>query len=300
MNRNDNKLNNWIITGLIDAEGSFGVNICEDSTRTLGYNIYISLEMGLNYKDKPLLDNIQKSLGVGYVYYNSHDKTYKWKVSNINEISDIIIPHFRKYYLLTQKRADFELFAKIVEIMLCKEHLTVKGLQDIVNLKSSLNLGLNDTLKKSFPDTKAIPRPLVSFDGIPDPNWLLGFAEGEGCFFFSIYESSKSKLGLAVQLVFKLTQHSRDVELLKGIADFLKCGRVENRREEACDFTVNSVKSFENIIIPFFLKYPLQGSKLKNFEYFNKVFDIMKVKGHLTSEGLIKIKEIKAGMNTNR
>ena len=62
----------------------------------------------------------------------------------------------------------------------------------------------------------------------------------------------KSKLGLAVQLVFKLTQHSRDVELLKGIADFPKCGRVENRREEACDFTVNSLKSFEDIIIPFF------------------------------------------------
>jgi hypothetical protein len=127
----------------------------------------------------------------------------------------------------------------------------------------------------------------------------LGFAKGEGCFFVSIYESPKSKLGLAVQLVFKLTQHSCDIELLKDIADFFKCGRVENRREEACDFTVNSVKSFEDIIIPFFLKYPLQGSKLKNFKDFNKVFDIMNVKGHLTSEGLIKIKEIKAGMNTN-
>lgn len=187
MNRNDNILNNWIITGLIDAEGSFGVNILEDSTHTLGYNTYISLEMGLNYKDKPLLDNLQRSLGVGYVYYNPHDKTYKWKVSNINEISEIIITHFRKYYLLTQKRADFELFAKIVEIMLRKEHFTVKGLQDIVNLKASLNLGLNDTLKKYFTDTKAIQRPLVSFDGIPDPNWLLGFAEGEGCLFVSIY-----------------------------------------------------------------------------------------------------------------
>lgn len=48
MMNNDNKLNNWIITGLIDAKGSFGVNICEDSTHTLGYNTYISLEMVLN------------------------------------------------------------------------------------------------------------------------------------------------------------------------------------------------------------------------------------------------------------
>lgn len=63
------------------------------------------------------------------------------KVSNINEISEIIIPHFRKYYLLTQKRADFELFEKIIRIMLRKEYFTVKVLQDIINLKALINLG---------------------------------------------------------------------------------------------------------------------------------------------------------------
>jgi hypothetical protein len=202
--------------------------------------------------------------------------------------------------LLTQKRADFYLFVEIIKIIKRKEHLTPEGLQKIVNLKASLNLGLSDKLKTSFPNTVPVQRPKVSFNGIPDPNWLSGFAEGEACFFISIYRSPKSKLSLAIQLVFKLTQHSRDVDLLNGIKDFFGCGRVENRKEEACDFTVTSFKAIEEKIIPFFINYPLKGSKALNFEDFNKVVEIMKAKGHLTEEGLIKIKNIKVGMNTGR
>ncbi len=290
LSKYENKLDNWFITGFIDAEGSFGVNVLKDNTRKLGYIITVYFEIGLNYKDKFLLDNLRSTLDAGNIYYNSHDKTYKWKVSDINLINNVIIPHFRKYYLLTKKRADFGLFANIVDIILRKQHLTPKGLQDIVNLKASLNLGLSDNLKAYFPNTTAIPRPIFSISGIPDPNWLLGFAEGEACFYVSIYISFKSRLGFAVQLVFKLTQHNRDTDLLICIANFFHCGRIEKRKGEACDFVVNSLKSFDDIIIPFFLKYPLQGSKLNNFEDFKKVFYIMKAKGHLTTQGLTKIK----------
>jgi len=299
MNKKYN-LNNWTITGLMDAEGSFGVNLLKDDTRKLGYIISVYLELSLNYKDKFLLESIKEKFGLGNIYHNSSDNTYKWKVSDVNKISDIIIPYFTKYYLLTQKRADFYLFVEIIKIIKRKEHLTPEGLQKIINLKASLNLGLSDNLKTFFSNTVPVKRPKVSFNGIPDPNWLSGFAEGEACFFISIYRSPKSKLGLAIQLVFKLTQHSRDVDLLNGIKDFFGCGRVENRKEEACDFTVTSFKAIEGKIIPFFINYPLMGSKALNFEDFNKVVEIMKAKGHLTEEGLIKIKNIKVGMNTGR
>jgi LAGLIDADG DNA endonuclease family protein len=294
------KIHPWTLTGLIDAEGSLGVSIVKDTTRKSNYVITLFLEIGLNVKDKTLLERIQTTLGVGNIYYISNDNTYKWKVSNINQLSNVIIPHLTIYPLLTQKRADFELFVKIIEIIKRKEHISFNGLQEIVNLKASLNLGLTDSLKSSFPNTVAVPRPKVIFKGIPDPNWLMGFAEGEAYFFTSIYKSLKSKLGLAVQLVFKITQHSRDIELLKGIEKFFACGRVEKRSTDACDFTVNSLKDFDNKIVPFFLKYPLQGSKLENFKDFNKIVQIMKVKGHLKREGLETIKSIKVGMNTGR
>jgi hypothetical protein len=96
--------------------------------------------------------------------------------------------------------------------------------------------------------------------------------------------------------VFKITQHSRDVDLIKGIVDFFHCGRVEYRKQEACDFTVTSFKAIEENIIPFFLKYPLLGFKSLNFLDFKKVVEIMKNKEHLTEEGLKKIKKIKASL----
>ena len=300
INANMKNMELWTITGLIDAEGSFIVNITKDETRKLGYVVSVSMEMGMNYKDKKLLDNIRSTLKVGNIYYNQHDYTYKWKVSNVDDLSNVIIPHLQTHYLLSQKRTDFEIFTKIIEIIKLKNHLTAHGLQEVVNLKASLNLGLSDKLKISFPKTVVSPRTTVVFEAIPDPNWLCGFAEGEACFYVSVYKSAKSKLGLAVQLVFKITQHSRDKQLLKGIANFFNCGRVENRSLEACDFTITSLKLIEEKIIPFFEMCPLRGHKLLDFEDFNRVVKIMKTKHHLTSEGMKMVMSIKAGMNTKR
>lgn len=44
------------------------------------------------------------------------------------------------------------------------KHLTEEGLQEIINNKASLNLGLSDRLKVAFPNTTPVPRPL--FDNL--------------------------------------------------------------------------------------------------------------------------------------
>lgn len=46
-------------------------------------------------------------MGVGKIYYRSCDKTFRWKVSNVNDIYNVIIPHLTTYPLVTQKKADF-------------------------------------------------------------------------------------------------------------------------------------------------------------------------------------------------
>lgn len=78
--------------------------------------------------------------------------------------------------------------------------MTPDGLQKIINLKASLNTGNSGELKALFPHTIPVARPLVKYTGIPDPHWLAGFTEADGCFFVSPYASPKSKLGMAVQL----------------------------------------------------------------------------------------------------
>ena len=58
----------------------------------------------------------------------------------------------------------------------------------IVNLRASMNNGLSDMLKAAFPETKPVPRLDIEFQGIPNPNWVSGFVEGEGCFLIRVQE----------------------------------------------------------------------------------------------------------------
>jgi hypothetical protein len=66
------------------------------------------------------------------------------------------------------------------------------------------------------------------------------------------------------------------------------------------EFEVTKFKEITNIIIPFFSKYPLHGDKVKDFNDFKKVAELMKNKAHLTQEGIEEIKNIKSGMNRGR
>lgn len=74
-----------------------------------------------------------------------------------------------------------------------KEHLTIEGIQKIVNLRASINLGGSESLKEAFPNTVPVERPVIEDIAIDDPYWLAGFASGEACFSVNIYKS-KTKL----------------------------------------------------------------------------------------------------------
>lgn len=59
---------------------------------------------------------------------------------------------------------------------------------------------------------------------------------------------------------------------------------------------VTKLEDIINIIIPFFDKYKIVGSKGEDFEYFKQVSILMKNKAHLTSKGLDEIRLIKKCM----
>lgn len=71
----------------------------------------------------------------------------EYRVNTLNDIVNIIIPHFDKYPLKTKKYADYLLFKKVILLMLNNEHKSIQGIQKIVNIKASLNTGLTKNLK---------------------------------------------------------------------------------------------------------------------------------------------------------
>ena len=128
--------------------------------------------------------------------------------------------------LQSQKAADFILFTRIVKLIKNKMHLTEEGLLQIINLRASINLGLSNLKNSKFPNYKPVARPVNNTTKIPDPNWIAGFVTAEGCFFLSLFKSNRTKIGYAIQLMFKLTQNKRDKEILELVAKFMNCGAV--------------------------------------------------------------------------
>lgn len=97
-----------------------------------------------------------------------------------------------------------------------------------------------------------------------NPNWIVGFVDGDGHFGFS--KDFKT-------FYFVISQNQRSVNVLYAIKSFFQCGSVHKAGKNMREYKVSSKKHLENIIIPFFQKWPLQTSKRKSFEIFVQKFN---------------------------
>ena len=76
---------------------------------------------------------------------------------------------------------------------------------------------------------------------------------------------SQTKVGHRVLLVFDLTQHSRDSDLLNKLNIYLECGYV-NKNRDTYVLRVRKFQDIEDKIIPFFKKYSIRGIKSRDFK----------------------------------
>lgn len=282
------------VTGFVDGEGSFSILVLKRATYKTGWNIIPVFTINLNSRDTALLEKIQSFFGgIGNITIRDKDNTAYFTVKSIKDIINVIIPHFEKYPLLTEKQADFELFKEIVIIMHNKQHLDSKGLDKIISLKSSLNKGLTPLLKTHFPNVCPVERPVRNnFFKNVNPYWVTGFVEAEGCFFINVIKSNAYKTGYQVKLDFSIVQHSRDIILMGGFVNYFNSGAVYKNTDHVT-YLASKFSDIQEKFMPFFQKYPLQGYKSSDYEKFCKVGFLMKKKLHLTQEGIEEIIKIK-------
>lgn len=216
-------LDPWFITGLFDAEGSFVVTILKNPRYKTGWNVQARIQMKMHEKDRDLILQIQEYFGgIGYISNPNKNSTVEFRVSTMKDITNVIIPHFDKYPLLTKKYTDYMCFKDIVKLMLEKEHNSLEGIQKIVNIKSSMNKGLSNELKEFFLETIPVKREEIKNNYVVSEakEWMAGFATGESNFFIAV-QNSKTKSGIAISLRFSIAQDVRDLPLLESFVDFV-------------------------------------------------------------------------------
>jgi hypothetical protein len=133
-------LNPHYVVGFVDGEGCFSITLNKNGNRLPEARLIFEIE--LREDDLPILEKIKETLGCGNIYHLEYARYAKWrphykyKVSNFHDISEKVIPFFKRYPLQAKKSESFDKFCLVAEIIEQKEHLTVEGIEKIRNLKT--------------------------------------------------------------------------------------------------------------------------------------------------------------------
>ena len=191
--RVSSNLDPWFITGFCDGESCFYVGVPKSNKSKIGFNVELIFTLALHEKDRDILEQIKNYFGVGYI--TQHGKnTLQYRVKSIKDLN-LIVEHFEKYPLITQKLGDFILFKQAWTLVTAKEHLNLEGLRKIVSIRAVLNKGINEDLKEAFSNLDLMERPKVEGKTVPHPQWFAGFVSAESCFLVNIKKSASNNSG---------------------------------------------------------------------------------------------------------
>ncbi|MBI2131064.1 LAGLIDADG family homing endonuclease [Candidatus Woesearchaeota archaeon] len=129
-----------------------------------------------------------------------------------------------------------------------------------------------------------------------DPNWITGFADGEGCFYVGINQHKVTKRW---QLLpeFRIVQHKRDEQTLHKIQNYFGFGIVTVNHGDRKEFRVRGLDNL-NRIVEFFGKHKFQTrSKQRSFEVFSDIIKMVNNKEHLSDEGRLRIAHLISTVN---
>ena len=104
-------LNPYFFSGFADAESCFSTTIDTNDKLKTGYRVKSSFVIKLNHRDISLISQLKEFFsGVGTISIDNKANAVKYSVDSLKDLTTIVIPHFKKYPLITQKLADFILF----------------------------------------------------------------------------------------------------------------------------------------------------------------------------------------------
>ncbi len=140
----------------------------------------------------------------------------------------------------------------------------------------------------------------ASSDLVLEPNWIVGFVDGEGCFSVSIHRSSMMLRhgGWQLQPAFHVYQHQDHREVLEALIPVFGCGRIRPKgpKSSVSAFVVESLRELESAVVPFFEEHPLIV-KRDDFSAYAAIVRSMRRKEHLTRSGFERLVRSAYGMN---
>ena len=111
--------------------------------------------------------------------------------------------------------------------------------------------------------------------------YLLGLADGEGCFTISIKKQASARFGWVLDPIFHVTQHRKNRAVLDLFRRELRCGRVMEKygQPDTLQYYVQNRREIREKILPFFHRYkPIV--KAEEFRKFAEIVEALERGDH--------------------
>ena len=149
------------ISGYVDGEGCFCVSFQPSGRHRFGWEVRPSFSVSQNADRAEVLYLLKKHWKCGSIRPDRSDHTLKYEVRKLEDLINVVIPHFKESPLLSSKQQDVELFTKVCELMHRKQHLKRDGLSRIIRIA----MKMNPTGKRKYSESEIL-NSLYSGEGI--------------------------------------------------------------------------------------------------------------------------------------
>ncbi len=173
----------------------------------------------------------------------------------------------------------------------------IRAKSKLMQLRCTL-MGFERNYQIKIPSKQLQYFSTLNSDNRLNPWFVTGLADSEGTFTIVIDKNHRRTLGWRVQAKFQIGLHKQDLALLLQVQQFFGGIGSIGFSGNMVFYSVSKVKDLTNTIIPHFLNYSLLTQKAADLLLFKTVADLIINKAHLTNDGLIRIINIKASMNT--
>jgi len=133
----------WAV-GFVDGEGCFSISVVRNPGCRLGWQVQHEFSVTQAASSRPALELLIEVFGCGRIveqarHDNHREPLCRFSVKRRLDLVERVVPFFEERPLRTAKRADFEQFAVVLQLMQAKAHLTEAGLRTIARITEAMN-----------------------------------------------------------------------------------------------------------------------------------------------------------------
>ena len=137
----DQVINNpYWLAGFSSGEGCFLIGIYKSKTK-LGEAVKLTFQITQHNRDEQLMKSLIGFFGCGRVATRSNAMAVDFIVTKFEDLTDKVIPIFKKYSVIGVKSKDFADWCQAADLIKNKAHLTAEGLDQIRKIKAGMNKG---------------------------------------------------------------------------------------------------------------------------------------------------------------